>query len=53
MAASPGFMMQDCKNSAQILFQDFEARSEAKYEREKGSDPEVSPGNPALGQWVK
>jgi hypothetical protein len=39
VAASPGFMMQDCKNSAQILFQDFEARSEAKYEREKGSDP--------------
>lgn len=39
MAASPDYMMQDCKNPAQGLFQDFEARSEAKYERKRGLIP--------------
>lgn len=35
VAQSPGYMMEDCKNSSQIFFQDFEARSEAKYDGQR------------------
>jgi hypothetical protein len=35
LAQSPDYMMQDCANSAQIFFQDFEARSEPKYEGQR------------------
>ncbi|MGD2020498.1 MAG: hypothetical protein PVJ47_05550 [Thiohalocapsa sp.] len=35
MAASPDYMMEDCKYSSQVFFQDFEARSEAKYEGQR------------------
>ena len=35
MAASPEYMMEDCGNNAQVFFQDFEARSETKYEGQR------------------
>ncbi len=35
MAASPDYMMEDCKNSSQVFFQDYEARSEVKYEGQR------------------
>ena len=35
MAQSPDYMMEDCKNSAQIFCQDFAARSEAKYDGQR------------------
>ena len=35
VAASPDYMMEDCKNGSQIFFQDFEARSEVKYEGQR------------------
>jgi hypothetical protein len=35
LAQSPDYMMQDCAYSAQVFFQDFEARSEAKYEGQR------------------
>jgi hypothetical protein len=35
MAASPGSMMEDGKNSAQDLFQDDEARSDMKFEGQR------------------
>jgi hypothetical protein len=35
MAQSTEYMIEDCKNSSQIFFQDFEARSEAKYEGQR------------------
>jgi len=35
MAASPDYMMEDCRNSAKVFFQDFEARTEAKYEGQR------------------
>lgn len=31
MAQSPDYMMQDCRNSAQIFYQDFEARTDTTY----------------------
>ena len=34
-AASPEYMMEDCRNNSQIFFQDFEARSETKYEGQR------------------
>jgi hypothetical protein len=34
-AASPDYMMEDCKHSAQVFFQDYEARTEAKYEGQR------------------
>jgi len=35
VAASPDYMMEDCKNGSQIFFQDFEARSDVKYEGQR------------------
>jgi len=35
MAASLDYMMEDCKNSSQVFFQDYEARSEVKYEGQR------------------
>jgi hypothetical protein len=35
MAASPAYMMEDCKNSSRVFFQDFEARSDVKYEGQR------------------
>jgi hypothetical protein len=35
LAQSPDYMMQDCAYSAQVFFQDFEARSEPKYEGQR------------------
>ncbi len=35
LAASPEYMMEDCRNSSQIFFQAFEARSEPKYEGQR------------------
>jgi hypothetical protein len=35
MAASPDYMMEDCKYSSQVFFQDYEARSEVKYEGQR------------------
>lgn len=34
-AQSPDYMMQDCGNSGQIFYQDFEARTETKYEGQR------------------
>jgi hypothetical protein len=28
-------MMEDCKNSAQVFFQDYEARTDVKYEGQR------------------
>lgn len=35
MAASPDYMMENCRNSSQIFFQDFEARAKTKYEGQR------------------
>jgi hypothetical protein len=35
LAQSPDYMMEDCGYSAQVFFQDFEARSEPKYEGQR------------------
>jgi hypothetical protein len=35
MAASPDYMVEDCRNASQTFFQDFQARSEAKYEGQR------------------
>jgi hypothetical protein len=35
MAASPDYMMEDCRNNSRIFFQDFEARSDTSYEGQR------------------
>ena len=35
IAQSPDYMMEDCGNASQIFFQDFEARSDTKYEGQR------------------
>jgi len=35
LAASLDYMMEDCKYSSQVFFQDYEARSEVKYEGQR------------------
>ena len=34
-AQSPDYMMEDCRNNSQIFYQDFEARSQTKYEGQR------------------
>lgn len=35
LAASPEYMVEDCRNKAQIFFQDFAARTEPKYQGQR------------------
>ena len=35
LAASPEYMMEDCKDSAQVYFQDYQALSEVKFEGQR------------------
>ncbi len=35
IAASTDYMMEDCQYSSQVFFQDFEARSDVKYEGQR------------------
>ena len=35
MAASPEYMMEDCKGSAQVYFQNYQALSEVKFEGQR------------------
>lgn len=35
LAASPEYMVEDCRNNAQIFFQDFQARTEPKYQGQR------------------
>jgi hypothetical protein len=50
LAASPDYMMEDCKSSAQVFFQDYEARTDVKYEGQRRRHPcrqrHHLPGNP-------
>jgi hypothetical protein len=44
LAASPDYMLEDCKYSAKVFFQDYEAGVEAKYEGQRADGTHVVNG---------
>jgi hypothetical protein len=48
LAASPDYMLEDCKYSAKVFFQDYEAGVEAKYEGQRADGTHAVNGTIAL-----
>jgi hypothetical protein len=48
LAASPEYMQEDCKNSAQVFFQDYAARTDVKYEGQRADGTHAVNGTIAL-----
>jgi hypothetical protein len=49
LAASPEYMMEDCKNDAHIFFNDYQAPCEVKYEGQRTDSTHAVNGTIQLG----